>query len=218
MKKIIVIDGLSHCGKSTLSQMVSSALNIKYIDSGAIYRFITWAIINLSLDIESSSSINLIAEIMKIEKDGSIVYKGNIMDEILRCDEVNQSVSKYAQNEKIRNYVNSYLLSCAQQESIVMDGRDLGTIVFPNADIKIFLTASVDTRVKAWERGKLRDVGYINLQERDIFIKDVQERDYADLHRDIAPLKCASDATTFDIGLCSKSEILDFIINKYYGV
>ena len=218
MKKTIVIDGLSHCGKSTLSKMISSKLNIKYIDSGAIYRFITWYIINSPVDVDLNDLLNQISKIMKIEKCGSVIYNDQIMDEILRCDAVNQVVAQYAQNKVIREYVNAYLLDCAKRESIVMDGRDLGTIVFPNADIKIFLTASVDTRVKAWERGKLRDVGYIDLKERELFVKNVHERDYADLHREIAPLKCASDATTFDIGIYSRTEILDFIIKKYYGV
>ena len=201
---IIAIDGHASCGKSTLAKQLASALNYTYIDTGAMYRAVTLYALRRGLITDHVLTQELVNELDKIhiefrynaqlQKAETYLNGENVEDEI-RGMEVSQWVSPIAEIAQVRSHLVRLQQAMGKNKRIVMDGRDIGTVVFPEAELKIFLTAS------AHERARRR---YLELKEKgqdidfDEILKNVQERDRIDSSRDVSPLKPADDAIIID--------------------
>lgn len=201
MKKLIIaIDGPAGAGKSTVAQIVARQLKYTYIDTGAMYRAVTWQVMQSDVDASDAEAVQKIVSAMQIGLqyvNGKMRVTANGVDitEEIRLPEVSRVVSEVAKLAVVRTAMLTLQQQMALQGGVVMDGRDIGTHVLPNADLKIFLTASIE------ERAKRR---WLELAEKGVSVelKDLQEeiysRDKADSERTVAPLVQAKDAILLD--------------------
>lgn len=223
MKKLIIaIDGPAGAGKSTVAQIVAQRLNYTYIDTGAMYRAVTWQTMQCGLVKEED--IGNIAHTMEIKLayiDGKTWIKVNGMDVTneIRTPEVTQKVAEIAQIPAVRAAMLHLQRHMASTGGVVMDGRDIGTHVLPNADIKIFLTASIEERAKRrWH--ELTDKGFT--VDLDQLKADILCRDRKDCERPISPLIQAADAVLIDTTKLSIEGAVEEILNiceerMYFG-
>ena len=188
----IAIDGPAGAGKSTIAKLAASELSYIYVDTGAMYRAIGLYVYRKHVPEED---INAIGETAK-ETEVSIRYiDGEDVSEEIRNEHIGHMAAVVCAVPAVREHLLSLQRQIAQENDIIMDGRDIGTCILPNADVKIFLTASAE------ERARRR---YLELQSKgdntpyDVVLADIKERDYRDTHRDIAPLKQAEDAVYLD--------------------
>lgn len=222
MEKItIAIDGYSSTGKSTIAKQLAKALNYIYVDTGAMYRAVTlYAIRNGLINEDSNDEQGLIAALDTI--DLHFVYNDALgfaemymndenVEREIRSMAVSQLVSKVATIDAVRKKLVAIQQKLGQEKGLVMDGRDIGTVVFPEAELKIFMTASPEKRATRRYKELLDKGEHVNYAE---VLKNVEHRDYIDSHREISPLKIADDAIVFDnsdMGLADQfSRILDF--------
>lgn len=212
---VIAIDGPAGAGKSTVAQLVAQKLNYIYIDTGAMYRGVAWKVLQQR---ECNITEPLICEIVKdikielryIDRKIKVFVDGFEVTEEIRTPEVTKLVSKVAQIAIVRDKMLVLQRIMAQNGGIVMDGRDICTHVLPNAEVKLFLTASIEERAKRrWKEMKLK--GYeISLQKLK---EEIAARDKADSERDIAPLIQAKDAKLIDTTDLSIDETVTKILN-----
>ncbi|MFT6797584.1 MAG: cytidylate kinase [Maribacter sp.] len=206
MKKItIAIDGFSSTGKSTLAKQLAKALGYVYVDTGAMYRAITLFAMNKGfIGANSENSDGLVEELSKIQlrfvfnKDlgfSEMYLNDKNVEAEIRKMEVSRNVSRIAEIEQVRIKLVALQKKMGEQKGIVMDGRDIGSVVFPEAELKIFMTASPDKR--AYRRYKeLLDRGEkVSYEE---VLENVEKRDYIDSHREFSPLTKAPEAIEFD--------------------
>lgn len=206
----IAIDGYSRCGKTTLSHRLSKELNIPFVDSGTLYRLITFYILQDSFT-NKESVFKKIREAHYLEDNGAF-HNTKDLYKYLRSDDVTNHVSLFSQDADIRNFVNKTIQETFCNKSVVMNGRDIGTVVLPNAQIRIFLKSSIERRVKIWKLNhNIEDINVINEMENSL-----RQRDYYDTHREIAPLKCDSDYIVFDRDEWKIDSIVDYIVPLYY--
>ena len=220
-KIIIAIDGHSSCGKSTVAKSLARKLNYIYIDSGAMYRAVTlyslrkgWIkegvpdeerIISGLAEIEISFKWDGIAE-----KNITYLNSENVEEEIRQL-EVSRNVSPVSTIAGVRHEMVKQQRKNAKNKGVVMDGRDIGTVVFPDAELKIFMTAEPDIRAKRRYnelKGKNAIVDY------DEILKNVTERDEIDSGREVSPLKKADDAVVLDNSYLSREEQLDWALQR----
>jgi cytidylate kinase len=221
MHKItIAIDGFSSTGKSTLAKQLAKALGYIYVDTGAMYRAITlFAMRNKFVGVENENINALISSLPKArlkfvfnEQVGfaEMYLNGENVEKEIRSIEVSNQVSRVATIEEVRHKLVEMQKDMGKEKGIVMDGRDIGTVVFPNAELKIFMTASPETR--AYRRYKeLLDKGDEVTYEE--VLKNIQNRDYVDSHREFSPLRRAEDAIEFDNTDMGMEEQFDRIYN-----
>lgn len=215
MKKLIVaIDGPAGAGKSTVARSVAQRLNYTYIDTGAMYRAVTWALMQRGVPVEDTSQVIKIAEELNLMLtciDGRTVVRVDEVDitEAIRTPEVSRLVSLVSQIGRVREAMVGLQRQMADLGGVVMDGRDIGTHVLPNADIKIFLTASIEERARRRWR-ELCDKGY--KVDFDELKNDIACRDKADCERDIAPLLQAKDAILVDTTEMSIAQAVEHIL------
>ncbi len=214
MKKItIAIDGYSSTGKSTLAKQLANHLGYVYVDTGAMYRAVTYfAMENGYINAESFDKQTLINSLPSIklkfqfnpELGFAEMYLNdtNVETEI-RTIEVSNFVSKVAEVSEVRSKLVEQQQAMGKGKGIVMDGRDIGTVVFPDAELKIFMTASAETRAQR-RFDELQGKGQ-NVPYEDV-LKNVQERDYIDTHRDDSPLVIADDAIEIDNSYLTREE------------
>lgn len=226
-KLIIAIDGHSSCGKSTLAKALSDYFSFKFIDTGAMYRAVTLYVIQYNL-IDSENQINE-TELRKafeqnlINIDFRFIDRKKISETFLnnvnieteiRGVEVSQLVSPVAKIDFVREKLVEQQRKMGQSGGIVMDGRDIGTVVFPNADLKIFLTARPDVRAKR-RYDELISKG-MKVTYNEIF-KNIEERDFIDSNRDEAPLRKADDAVLIDNSDITREEQLKIAVDLING-
>ncbi|WP_374045478.1 (d)CMP kinase [Oceanotoga sp.] len=215
----IAIDGPAGSGKSTMAKIIANKLKINYLDSGALYRIIGYYCVKNNIDLEDKKSIKDILPQIKIDlKDHKYFLNDEEISEQIRNAESGNYASMVAKVPEVREKINQILRTMSQEMSTVIDGRDIGTVVIPDAEVKIFLTASVEERAKRRydelsEKGK--KVDYKSILEQIIF------RDKADSSRSIAPLKPAEEAikintTNMDIEEVTK-KIIEIIKEKNHG-
>lgn len=218
-KNIIAIDGTSSTGKSTIARRIAEKLDFTYIDSGSMYRAITYfclknkIISKNSIDLNKlSSSINNVNIDFKINPENSlneICLNQEFIDLKIRTMEIADHVSKIAKQKKIRNHILKIQHSLAKKTSIVMDGRDIGTVVFPNAKFKFFLSASPKLRAKRRYDEMKRNGARVKYDE---VLKNLINRDNDDINRVHSPLKIADDAVKINTENLSLDELENIIL------
>ncbi|MGN9164115.1 (d)CMP kinase [Tissierellaceae bacterium HCP3S3_D8] len=208
----IAIDGPAGAGKSTIAKKVSETLKIEYIDTGAMYRALTLKVLRNNIDPMNEEKIVEIAKSTEIYFKNNKVYLDHIdVSEEIRNNIISQNVSHISKIGEVRNRLVNLQRNMALEKNIVMDGRDIGTVVLPNAQYKFFLTATVVER--ATRRYKeLLDRGVLDV-DLDSIISDIIERDSIDSNREISPLKQAKDAYLLDTTDKSIEECVDYIVS-----
>lgn len=210
----IAIDGPAGAGKSTVAQRVAAKLQYIYIDTGSMYRALAWAVLHYGVPVNDEQAVSKLLQNNTIElqrTDGSqrVLWNGRDITGEIRTPEVSQYASIVASYGSVRQQMLVLQRKMAEQGNVVMDGRDIGTHVLPDAEVKIFLTASI--RERAERRLKeLLDKGHeTNLAALE---SEIAERDQRDMERDVAPLRQAEDAVLVDTTGLSIDQVVDRIL------
>jgi len=218
---IVAVDGYSSCGKSTVARELAETLDYSYIDSGAMYRALTWFAIKNNITGGSGTDLqelrialdNINISFRKKSKSGKqeIFLNDTNIDNEIREMEVAEQVSQISKIAFVRQKMVEIQRSLGKNRRIVMDGRDIGTVVFPDADIKIFMMADLD--VRAERRFKELQEKMINISFEEVK-ENIRKRDHIDETRDESPLKKANDAFVLDNSHLSREEQLEWILSK----
>ncbi|KAF7683105.1 putative cytidylate kinase [Astathelohania contejeani] len=209
----VAIDGPAGVGKSTTAEAVAKRLGYARVDSGTLYRAITYILLKNSIkSFDSEITKELISKIDFQVKSNKIIYENQDISMFLRSVEVNNTVAEVAKVSFIREKVRRIQMDIINntKEGLIVDGRDIGTVILPNADVKIFLTASIESRAKRRYEEMVKqklNVAY------DSILKEISKRDYEDTTREIAPLKMAEDAILVDNSSMSFAEVVMKIIS-----
>lgn len=212
----VAIDGPAGAGKSTISRKAASELGFIYIDTGALYRTVGLNALRLGVDVNDSEAVtatlteDLKVELKFIDGEQRMFLCGEDVSDKIRTPEASSAASKVSAVPSVRAYLFDLQKKLAKENNCIMDGRDIGTIVLPEADVKIFLTASPEARAER---------RYLELKEKGMDVKledvlsDMIKRDYDDSHRAIAPLKQADDAILADTSELTLEQSIDLVIN-----
>ncbi len=207
----IAIDGPAAAGKSTIAKRVAKALGFTYVDTGAMYRAFTNAVIKKGLDPKDEQQAVSLIPGMEIDllEDGRVICNGEDVTKVIREPLISGNVSYIAAMKPIRLALVDMQRAIATKHCVVMDGRDIGTYVLPNADVKIFQTASVETRaIRRYEENIQKGIPTSLEDVKD----DLRKRDYIDSHRDFAPLKPAVDSILIDTSFFSIDQAVDAVL------
>jgi cytidylate kinase len=194
--KVIAIDGPAGAGKSTIAKLVAERINYTYIDSGAMYRALTLKILDSNIDLGDTDAIVEISEKVDIDFENKSIYlDGEAVDKQIREERINKNVSTVAAIPEVRKNIVALQRKISYGKNVIMDGRDVGTVIFPNAFLKFFITASLEERARRryleiLSTGKTADLQDIKSQ--------IEQRDYVDTHRADSPLIQADDAILID--------------------
>lgn len=217
MKINIAIDGYSSCGKSTVAKAVARALHYTYIDSGAMYRAITYYFLQHSVDTDSTTAVHAALQQVQLafetQEDGNkhILLNGVDVESAIRTMEVANSVSKVAAIKEVRQLAVAQQQDMAKTKGVVMDGRDIGTVVFPTAELKLFMTASLEVRInRRWNELQWKEPGIT----KNAVKENLMLRDHIDTTRALDPLRQAADAIVLDNSDMTQQEQLDFVLHK----
>ncbi len=205
---IIALDGPSGSGKSTIANILAKKIKISYLNTGSMYRAVTLFFLENNIKKSDKIDIDLLRKInIDIKEDKVFLNEKDVSDKI-RNKEVTENVSWVSSISLVRKYLVDMQRKISQNKSIILDGRDIGTVVFPNAKYKFFLVASSEVRAKRrYEQNEI-DKPLEEIQ------KDIEKRDYLDSHREISPLKKAEDAIEIDSSNLTIDETIEEIINK----
>lgn len=220
-KKItIAIDGFSSTGKSTLAKQLAKQLGYVYVDTGAMYRAVAlFAMQNNLISVDSFDKVKLLTKLKNIVLEfkfntelgfAEMYLNGENVEKAIRTIEVSSFVSKVAEVSEVRAKLVEQQQEMGKNKAIVMDGRDIGTVVFPDAELKIFMTASAATRAQRRYDELLQKGDVVTYEE---VLKNVEERDYIDTHRDDSPLVMAEDAVEIDNSHLSREEQFDAVLD-----
>ena len=210
---IIAIDGPAGSGKSTISKLVAKDLNLIYLDTGAMYRMFTLKLLNEKVSFKDKKKIEELLRNLNINIDKeSFFLDGKDVSEEIRKSDVSQNVSKVAAIKEVREKMVDLQRKFSQSKDVILDGRDIGTVVFPNADIKIYLVADLKERAERRYREMLEKGQKVSFEE---IYKNIADRDKLDSTREITPLKKAADAVEVDTTAKSIEEVKKEILNIY---
>ena len=224
MRKItIAIDGYSSCGKSTMAKALARKIGYVYVDTGAMYRAVSlFALRHQLFNADGSVKVDALRELMpkvtitfRLNASTGLpetYLNGQMVEQDIRTMEVSHHVSPIAAIPFVRDALLAQQQAMGRNKGIVMDGRDIGTTVFPDAELKIFVTASPEVRAQRRYdelKGKGMDAEY------DDILKNVQERDYIDTHREVSPLRKAEDAIVLDNSHLTIAEQDEWLIEHY---
>ena len=224
MKKIIVaIDGHSSCGKSTMAKSLAAQVGYIYVDTGAMYRAVTLFAMRQGLfDAQGQpDAARLEALVPKIEVSFRldpatnlplVCLNGEVVEEEVRTLEVSSHVSSIAALPFVREALTRQQQRMGEEKGIVMDGRDIGTVVFPQAELKVFVTASAEVRA---QRRFLELTAKGQAVAFEDILRNVQERDYIDSHREVAPLRQADDALVLDNSEMTREEQMQWLLDRF---
>ena len=217
MNIVITIDGWSSCGKSTLAKQLAKQLGYVYIDSGAMYRAITLYFLRHHLDWTDVSEVinalkNIILEFQCNEKNGQseIYLNGENVEYVIRDLVIAEKVSEVAAIKEVRTFAVAEQQKMGKMKGIVMDGRDIGTTVFPDAALKIFMTADISVRVERRFKEMFEKNPNITIEEVK---NNLEMRDYIDSNREVSPLRKAVDAIVIDNTNISMEQQLKIALN-----
>ncbi|AUN14459.1 (d)CMP kinase [Paraclostridium sordellii] len=209
---VIAVDGPAGAGKSTIAKIVADKLNINYIDTGAMYRAITYKVLTKNIDINDENAIVEVAKNSDIDfKDNNIYLDGKILKEEIRTPQVSHNVSNIAQIKDVRHLMVDVQRDIGNKSSVILDGRDIGSYVFPNADYKFYLVASPEERGERRYKELIKKGYETTLDE---VINDVIRRDEIDSNREFAPLVKAKDAIEIDTTGKNIDNVVESVISK----
>lgn len=215
-KLVVAIDGPAGAGKSTISKKIANALKLEYIDTGAMYRALTLKVLEEGIDINDVDKIlDILAKTSITFNDNHIYLDGVRVDKEIRENRINLHVSDIAKIKEVRREMVKIQRKLSHVSNVIMDGRDIGTVVLPNANFKFFITASVEERANRRYK-ELLSKGEKNVNYEQI-LKEIKERDRIDSTREFAPLKKAKDAYEIDTTNMTICEVVDKIINIIEG-
>ena len=215
----IAIDGYSSCGKSTLAKTLAHEIGYSYVDTGAMYRCVTlYALSNGLINNDQVDTEGLVAQLDQItisfensetSKASDAFLNGNNVEETIRSMDISNHVSKISVIKEVREKMVAMQQRMGAKKGVIMEGRDIGTVVFPHAELKVFMTASIDVRVK-------RRYDEMVAKGQDVSSEEVKQnvlsRDYEDTHREHSPLIQADDAIVLDNSDLSREDQLDFML------
>ncbi|MBR5967608.1 MAG: (d)CMP kinase [Lachnospiraceae bacterium] len=215
MKYNIAIDGPAGAGKSTIAKKLAEKLGFVYIDTGAMYRAMAYYYMNKGIDIDDKEAViaefdNINIELKYIDGVQHIYLNKDDVSSLIRTAEVGENASKVSAIAEVRKKLVALQQEIARSINVVMDGRDIASVVLPDADLKIYLTASVEVRAQRRykeriEKGEEADLAAIE--------EEIRQRDYRDMHRDASPLVCVPEAVVVDTSDMSIDEVLEHIIS-----
>ena len=214
MSHNVAIDGPAGAGKSTIAKRIARRLGYIYVDTGAMYRAMTYYLIENQVDAADKEAIAAACQYADISicyQDGEqvVLLNGENVNAYLRTEAVGNMASVSSAVPEVRKKLVELQQKLARETDVVMDGRDIGTVVLPDADVKVYLTASVETRAKRrflelQEKGEPADLAKI--------AADIEDRDYRDMHRNISPLRQAEDATLVDSSDMTIDQVVERIL------
>lgn len=216
-KKInIAIDGYSSCGKSTLAKALAKKLGYVYVDSGAMYRCVTLYFLENNVDISSDDAIQKALSEIEIDfEDHKVFLNGKDVSEEIRSMTISNAVSKISAIKAVRKAMVYLQQNIGIKQNLVMDGRDIGTTVFPDAQLKIFMTAHPMIRAQRRYKELLENGKTVPLDE---VMANLNMRDYEDTHREESPLVQAEDAIVLDNSRLTPDEQLQFVVEKLEAI
>ncbi|WP_022757187.1 (d)CMP kinase [Butyrivibrio fibrisolvens] len=217
MSHQIAIDGPAGAGKSTIAKLVSGKLGFIYVDTGAMYRAMALYLSRMNVNPDNADEVGEKAQsaeitIKYVNGEQVVMLGDENVNGLIRSPEVSTMASRTSQVARLREKLVELQQKLAETENVVMDGRDIGTVVLPNADLKIYLTASVQVRAMRRYKEMIAKGQEAVLEEIE---KDIEDRDYRDMHREASPLKQADDAVLVDTSDMSIEEVADKIIELY---
>ena len=213
----IAIDGPAGAGKSTIAKKVAKELSFIYVDTGAMYRAVALYLLQCKVDGGDSEEIarkctEANVSIRYENGEQLVLLNGENVNAYLRTEEVGNMASKSSANPAVRAHLLNLQQNLARENDVVMDGRDIGTVVLPQAQVKIFLTASVETRARRRYEEYLQKGESADLEE---IKRDIETRDHQDMTREISPLRQAEDAVLVDSSLMNIEEVVAAILEIY---
>lgn len=209
---IIAVDGPAGAGKSTISKLISKKLNINYIDTGAMYRAVTYKCLSEGVDVKNEAAVIEVAKRTDIDfRDNNIYLDSKVVNEEIRTREVSANVSDVAKIKEVRYLMVDVQREIGTRNDVILDGRDIGSYVFPNADYKFFLVATPEERGRRRYK-ELCEKGFEGTLEE--IIKDIEKRDEIDSNREFAPLKKADDAIEIDTTGLGIDEVVETVVSK----
>jgi cytidylate kinase len=211
MRINIAIDGPSASGKSTVARELCERLGYKHLDTGAMYRCVALKVVNDDIDINREKELKkCLKDIdIRIDDDGKVFLNGEDVSLKIRTDEISMMASNVSTKKIVREFLVKLQQKIAEEKGFVMDGRDIGTVVLPDAELKIYLTASVEARAKRRylenkEKGLNSDLQTLK--------NEIIARDYQDTHRKYSPLRQAPDAILIDSSEMSKADVVEEVM------
>ena len=208
----IAIDGPGGAGKSTIAKQVAKALDIDYIDTGAMYRAVGYKLIRDDVDMYDKDALSAMLDATDIDfSGGRTILDGEDISDRIRTQEISRKASECSALAPVRAKLVELQKKMGSTKSVIMDGRDIGTVVLKDAELKIYLTASAEERAERRYKElilKGEDISYEKV------LADMQERDYNDMHREITPLRKADDAIELDTTGMSIDEVTEYILRK----
>lgn len=215
MKKIqVAIDGPASAGKSTVAKIVAKKLHFIYCDTGAMYRSVTFAALKNHVKLDDDQALKELLKTIEIrfvpaEPEQRVFVNDEEVTQAIRTPEITNNVSLVSAQPSVRAELTKRQQKIAETGGIVMDGRDIGTTVLPNAEVKIFLVASVHERaVRRFKENQTKGID----TPLDVLEKEIEERDYKDSHREISPLTQAKDAVLVDTTSLTINQVVDKIL------
>lgn len=207
----IAIDGPSGAGKSTIAKKIAERLGIEYIDTGAMYRAAGYKLLKKNTDINNEKELKQVLDSTEINfSDGHIILDGEIADSVIRTPEISKQASICSAIGMVREKLVELQRGMGKKKSVIMDGRDIGTNVFPDAEFKFYLIASPDVRAERRykeliEKGQHVEYGQV--------LEDIKARDHKDMTRELNPLRKAEDAIEVNSDHMNAEEVTEYIYN-----
>lgn len=213
---VVTVDGPSGAGKGTISQLLAERLGFKLLDSGAIYRVLALAAIHHNVELDNEESLTLLAAHLDVQfitssegKGIKVVLEGEDVSLTIRSQECSNAASKVAAFPRVREALLRRQRAFAEAPGLIADGRDMGTVVFPNTPVKLYLTASAEERAQR-RYNQLQDKGFdVNI---DQLLSEIKERDDRDMNRSVAPLVPAEDALVIDTTNINIEDVLSMAL------
>ena len=215
----IAIDGPAGAGKSTIAKAAAKKFGYIYVDTGALYRAVAYYVLSQGKDTKNAEAVemllrDIVPELKHIGGEQRVFLNGEDVSDKIRTPEVSMGASAVSAIPRVRDFLFNLQKKIAAENNVIMDGRDIGTVVLPNADVKIYLTASAEERARRRHKELAEKGEQVSFEE---VLADVNKRDYNDMHREIAPLKQAEDAVlcdTTNVDLQGAIDMLIGIINE----